>query len=332
MKIAHIISILVLNLILPQELLSQDSLDQSVKRDSTYFSDYSDLLAIRLYTNTKWNSLNIIREDQVLSLQPNSPTSLGAGFNYKSYGLGLAIGLPKSKESKTKYGDTKRLDLQVNAYGTKFGFDGFAQFYKGYFNANPEDFVDWNKEEFPQLPEMRIVSVGLNAFYLFNSERFSYRAAYVRNQVQLKSAGSFTLGVFGHLDIAETTSGFKPVEFPDSVGAGFDLKSFNTLAMGVNVGYLFTLVISKNFFINAGVTPGFGNQRIELETVDGQKSTKNSAAAQLSVRSAIGYETKFLYAGITGTAIWRSFKYKGYDLDLATEQFRVFVGRRFKIK
>lgn len=305
-----------------------DSLNNA---SSLYFADYSDLLALRIYTNTKWNSLDIIKEDQRLSLVPNSSTSLGVGFNYKDYGLALAFGLPKSESSNTNYGKTKRLDLQMNMYKPKFGFDGFTQFYKGYYNSNPDDFVEWKNEVFPQIPEMKVLSVGLNAFYIFNSERFSYKAAFVRNQVQLKSAGSFTAGVFGHFDAANTDNGFKPTDFPDSIGTSFDLKSFNTLAVGITVGYLYTWVISKHFFINIGATPGFGNQRIELETLDGQKSVQNSPAAQFAARGAIGYDSRFFYMGITGMIIWRNFQYKGYDLDLSTEQLKVFIGKRFDL-
>ena len=298
----------------------------------TYFADYSDLLALRIYTNTKRNSLDIIKEGQRLSLVPNSPTSLGVGFNYKDYGLAIAFGLPKGSASTTKYGKTKRLDLQMNMYKPKFGFDGFAQLYKGYYNSNPEDFMEWENDAKPKLPEMKVVSIGLNAFYIFNSDRFSYKAAFVRNQVQRKSAGSFTTGIFGHYDLAETDNGFIPKEFPDSIQNNFDLKVFNTLAIGATVGYLYTWVISKHVFINLGVTPGFGNQRIELETLNGEKSIKNSPAAQFAARSAIGYDSKYFYMGMTGMIIWRNFQYRGYDLDLSTEQFKVFFGKRFAIQ
>ena len=163
------------------------------QKNALYYDDYSELLAVRIYTNTKWNTLEILREDQRLTLKPNSPTSLGAGFNYLDYGLALALGLPKTSDSKRRYGSTTRLDLQFNKYGEKIGIDGFAQLYKGYYNSNPYDFVEWQGDAFPQLPEMRVVSIGVNGFYLFNSERFSYKAAFVRNQVQLKSAAYYIL-------------------------------------------------------------------------------------------------------------------------------------------
>ena len=92
---------------------SYDQNDSLNNISSNFFADYSDLLALRLYTNTKRNSLDIIREDRRISLVPNSPTSLGVGFNYQDYGLAIAFGLPKSESSNTKYGKTKRLDRKV---------------------------------------------------------------------------------------------------------------------------------------------------------------------------------------------------------------------------
>ena len=46
----------------------------------------------------------------------------------------------------------------------------------------------------------------------------------------------------------------------------------------------------------------------------------------------LGYENKHFYAGLTGQALIRNIKYKDYDINLATEQLRFFIGKRFRIK
>ena len=296
-----------------------------------HYADYSELLAFRIYTNTKWNTLDIISDDYMVKFRPNGPTALGVGFNYKAYGLGIAIGIPKSSSSNSKYGKTNRLDVQLNVYSKKIGIDGFAQMYRGYYVSNPQDFIVWEEEYYPQLPDMKIYTIGLHAFYIFNSDKFSYKAAFVRNQIQIKSAGSLTAGIFGQIDIAETDRGFIPEEFPDSIQTNFDLKAFKTSAVGVSVGYLYTWVISRKFFFNIGIIPGFGLQTIHLENLAGEKASKNAPAAQLAGRTALGFDSQYFYAGITANVIWRSFQYKGYDLDLATEQLRFFIGKRFKL-
>ena len=59
---------------------------------------------------------------------------------------------------------------------------------------------------------MEVLSVGLNAFYIFNSERFSYKAAFVRNQIQLKSAGSLIIGASFDMFILDADSSIVPPE------------------------------------------------------------------------------------------------------------------------
>ena len=326
------ICILFLCLLTASTVLGQEQIDNDTGRDSIsslYYTDYSNLLAIRLLTITKWNTLVIVNDKSEMRFKPNSPSSLGVGFNYKAFGLTLAIGLPKSESSYAKFGQTKRLDVQMNMYGKKMGFDGFRQLYKSYYNANPDDFIEWDGEEYPVLADMSVLSMGVKGFYLFNSDKFSYKAAFVRNQLQLKSAGSFNLGAFANVDLVETDNGFIPMEIPDSLLLEFDLKTYNTIAIGVSFGYLYTWVISKNFFLNIGLSPGLGYQAIEVENIDGEKTTKHSAAAQVSTRSSLGYDTELFYIGMTGAFVWRNVEYRGYELDLATQQFKFFIGMRF---
>ena len=45
----------------------------------------------------------------------------------------------------------------------------------------------------------------------------------------------------------------------------------------------------------------------------------------------MGYEFRSFYIGATGSVILRSFKYKDYEVDLGTEQFRFIIGKRFDV-
>jgi hypothetical protein len=300
--------------------------------DSTrYIIDYSDKLLLRIYTITKSNSLTInsTTTGKSLVLEPNGQTNIGLGFNYKRFGLGLAFGFPKSAESNKKYGKTKRVDIQGSIYGNKIGGDVFFQLYEGYYNSNPNDFIDWNNESFPQNPSMRIMSLGISSFYLFNSEKYSYRAAFVRDEIQKISAGSFLLGVFVNYDEAKTDSGFIPQEFPDSIRANIDLKEFTTLAMGITIGYAHNFILYKKLIIGFAIIPGFGYQRINIVQLNDETGVEDQAAGQLLTRLAIGYEFNKLYLGFTGSINLRNLDFNPYDFELATQQFRFIIGKRF---
>jgi len=178
---------------------------------------------------------------------------------------------------------------------------------------------------------MQTISVGIAAFYIFNYKRFSYKAAFVRTQIQRKSAGSFTAGFFATYDDVTTENGFFPDELSDDVGDDFDLKAYSYFATGISVGYLYTWVITKGFFLNAAAIPGFGYKDTRIITPSGESESEKDPHAQLLLRGALGYEHKKVYAGFTASTLIRNMKYKEYDINLATEQFRLFVGMRFNV-
>ena len=311
--------------------LFQSLWSRGQETDSINILDYSDKFLLRVYTISKSNSLTIENQlsEKALRLRPNGATNLGIGFNYKRFGLGLAFNTPTSSESERKYGKTKRLDIQGSMYGKKIGGDGFFQAYKGYYNENPEDFTEWNEDVQPQLTNMRVLSIGVVGFYLFNSDRYSYRAAFVRDEIQLKSAGSFLLGVFGNYDESKTDNGFIPEELPDSIRNNINIKEFTNLAIGVSAGYAHNFVIKDKFIFGIAVLPGFGYQKVGVEELDGTKGTEEQPAAQLLTRVGLGYEHKYFFIGLTGSVNFRNIEFGPYDFRLATEQFRFILGKRF---
>jgi hypothetical protein len=296
-----------------------------------YIDDLTERLILRLYTLTKYNSLEIISPTGRMIMRPNGNTNLGIGFNFKGVGLGVSFGRPLSQSSIDKYGLTNRFDLQASLYGKRLGMDGFLQWYKGYYMANPNDFIDWDKPHFPHVRDLEIFSIGGNGFYLFNREKFSYKAAYLRNEIQKRSAGSFSAGFFFYHDMVRSDNGFLPAELPDSIRIDFDLKEFDATSVGLSVGYQHTFVIDGNFFINFQFTPGIGYRRLAARTLDGGSGIINKAAWQVLGRMALGYEFEKFYAGAMASIILRSFKYKGYEVDLGTEQFRITIGKRFDV-
>ncbi len=308
----------------PEDKHTPDSSNQ-------YIEDLTDLLILRLYTLTKFNTLEILDPAGRMIMRPNGNTNLGVGFNYKGLGLGVAFGRPLSQSSIDKYGLTNRFDMQVSMYGKRIGMDGFVQWYKGYYMANPSDFIDWDKPHLPQVRDLEIFSIGGNAFYIFNRKKFSYKAAYLRNEIQKRSAGSFSSGIFFYHDMVRSDNGFLPAEMPDSIRADFDLKGFDATSIGISVGYQYTFVIGGNFFINLQLTPGIGDRRRAARTLDGGSGIVNEAAWQVLGRTALGYEFEHFYIGAMGSIILRSFEYKGYQVDLGTEQFRITIGKRFDV-
>jgi hypothetical protein len=293
-----------------QIVLDTNPSDSNVVSDR--YDDYSDQLLLKLMSVSKINKLEILNNNnnQVVKLKPYGISSLGVGFNYKWLGLGLAVGLPATAAEEEIYGKTDRFDFQLNIYSKKFVVDAFAQQYTGFHIENPKDLTDWNETYFPKRETMQTFSMGVGGYYVFNHKKLSYKAAYVRNAVQKKSAGSFLLGGFYNIDNAGfengDTSTFIPSDFPNEVQ-------------------------DKSFFINVSLIPGIGSKNITVYKSD-EKINETSAVGRFNGRVAIGYENKHFLIGLTSNTVSGTFKFRDYEIKPSTSNAKIFIAKRFNIK
>ncbi|MEN8121243.1 MAG: DUF4421 domain-containing protein [Bacteroidota bacterium] len=307
---------------------------KNFKIDTSSIVDLSDNLGIYLYTSSKQNSLELkdLSTKKKLKLQPNGQTNLGFGFNYKWIKLGVAYGLPFMNQDDEKYGETKRLDLQLNIFTRLLGIDAHLQHYTGFYLSNPDDYTDSIYTTYPYLANMQTTSLGMSAYYFFNNKKFSYKAVFTRNQIQKKSAGSFILGGFYNLNYAYSPNGFVTEELADSLKSTFPLHGFVTNVMGLSVGYTYTLVFLKKMFLNASLVPGIGIRFSEIIKTSQSEVLLPALSGSITLRFSLGYEGKHFYAGLKSITAVNSYNYESVDISSSTGNFQFYVGKRFKLK
>jgi len=323
-------SMLSINYLLFSQQDSTGNMNKPDPVDTTWFTDLSNQFVLRVYSLYKTNNVDVSNDSLRVKYRPNGAVSLGIGFNYKGLGLGVSFGVPLSQERKEKYGNTKRFDVQFSLYSKRIGMDGFFQAYRGYYIGNPQEIDEWDHEYFPALPDMRVLTLGFNMFYIFNNKKFSYKSAFVRNQVQNKSAGTITAGLFGNYDAVMTNNGFIPVAYPDSIAGKFDLKEFQAITIGLSVGYMYNFVISPRFFINLAAVPGLGYRHYEIKDLHSKSQADNKIAFHLLARAAIAYDHTNWFLNFTASFNFRNYNYKSYDIEMSTEQLRLTFGWRFQ--
>jgi len=324
----------ILLIILSPNLFSQvetELLKNSVKYDTTCIENVSDKLAIRIYNIWKNTSLKLteLKTDRYLLIKPNGSTNIGIGFNYKWLGLGVAFGMPFINNDDSIYGKTKRFDFQLNLYGRTMGADIYFQRYKGFYISNPDMLVSWDKKEYPILHDMQIIAAGASVYYFFNNKKFSYRAAFVRNEIQKKGQGSMILGVYYGFNSAFDNTGFLSTELKDSLNTLFDIYSFNSNNFGISFGYTYTFVIAKHFFINLSLVPGVGGVKTRIKTSNKIYNLEPHIAVRYIARFALGYEHKNFYLGFTAYSTGSSYQYKYIKIEPSTGNVKLFFGKRF---
>ena len=113
--------------------------------------------------------------------------SLGAWIGYRGYGFGW------SKELTGGDGSTFSLSASGRSYGVNFRIRSY--------NSNMPEFMPSTEDP------IRVRSLFLDGYYLFNSKRFSYAAAYDQSLIQRLSAGTPLVGAMYHHSRVNYTDG-----------------------------------------------------------------------------------------------------------------------------
>ena len=167
-------------------------------------------------------------------MEANRKATLSVGVSYLGISLSAALNPAKLMG---KYRD---FELNFNSYGRRFGFDIIYQ--------DAKNFTGWHDHqgmERIELPDgmLSVKTLNLNAYYVFNSRRFSYPAAFSQSYIQRRSAGSFLLAVSGMgqhatLDWQET----------------MQLKMTN---IGLGAGYGYNYVPGQGWLLHISALPTF---------------------------------------------------------------------------
>lgn len=206
----------------------------TAQTDSTFIGKFSQEFSARIFMTQKFVSMSLENNENLdLEYSANNPMGIGLGFSWKEMGFSLSHGF--NSMSDPKKGATKSIDFQYHYYGKKVTFDFFAQNYKGFY-------LEKGKDDYTLFPNLNFTRYGLFGQYVFNGNKFSYRAAFDQSEKQLRSAGSFLLGGGAY---------YTKVNFEDSIR--FNERMYQ---IGPSLGYAYTRVIRDKYFVTGSLTPG----------------------------------------------------------------------------
>lgn len=223
--------------------------------DSSYIKPFEEKISIKAFWAKKFVFLlHDQGKEESDTYMPNNPFELGLGLSINNTVLSFSYGYGFDFFRDKKKGKTKSFDFQFHNYGNKYVFDIFFQRYKGFYL---EDDDSKNIELFPNLS---VNQYGVFGQYVFNGKKFSYKAAYVQNERQLRSAGSFMLG--GGVYYTQIRSD-NSLKFNDK-------ENITNFQFGISLGYSYTWVIKRNYFVNGSISGGMniGNDGIDRLTKD----------------------------------------------------------------
>lgn len=277
--------------------------------DSSFIADYHHELILRTFGSRKYTTYGLYQDAFAdrLRYQPNSPFNVGFGFNYKLIGLNLGFNLPIINQTNL-YGKTRFLDLQSHIYGRMLTVDFYLQWYKGFYVPNQTWFGLPLRNSFSQSlspdtvyrrPDFRILNSGVELQYLLNGQKFTFRGAFLQNEVQLKSAGSPIFGIYlGSVSVAADSS-IIPTKLPEpNFFDGFRFYRSEMITVNASLGYAYSLVLPHSLFVTFAASGALGMNNAQVRLANGTSVGSLGLNVMGTVRLGMGYNGRRYFAGI----------------------------------
>lgn len=314
---------------------------EQVKLDTNYVKAYKDELTARIYLSRKQNGYNLSDRlfSPLLKYKTNDNLLIGMGYTYNFLTLNLAVKMPFINQDDDYYGKSSYLDLNIHTIFRSYIVDFYLQWSKGYFLTNPEKVIpDWGTQTtYPIRGDLRTHILGLNVQYLFNSSRYSYKASFLQNEFQRRSAGSPIAGIeaywmLGMSDSVMVGGNIPPVGFLDN-------NPFNQVDManvGVNGGYAYTFVMREKLFLSLSTIFGISGGYNQVHYTDNSITLRSGLTAGVtnSTRISLGVNSKQYYIGLSYIRFSMANMSPGYAdwFSYNTGNIRINLVRRFQLK
>jgi hypothetical protein len=299
--------------------------------DTSYFISYRQDVVLRIYGSEKYTGINIKSDNGVptLKYRPNTKYSIGLGFTYRPLTINIGYGFGFLNGDKEK-GKSKILDIKSHVYTGKFVLDIFAQHYSGFYLAPKGSYSKFSDQYYVR-PDVKSYMAGISAFRVLNNRKLSYRAAFIQDTWQKKSAGSPLLGLnLFYMDFHGDSS-LLPAGFMNN-SPKEQTKSMRLLEFGPGVGYAYHLVLPLNLFIMGSLTANL-NLNYVMEKDPLGNSGHISVNPGFLYRAAFGYSNGVVNVHVSAFNQRMGFKggNSGNDYLVNTGNFRVTVAKRFQL-
>ena len=320
-----------INLIVLIVLIPNNCLAQKETADNGYYVAYHDKILVRLFLSQKFAPFTISSQTvKELNYKTNSKLNLGVGATYKSFTLNLSYGFSFLNKDNGQ-GKTSGLDAQLHIFPKKWAVDVLATLIKGYYLA-PNDKSGLNLNTYYQRPDFNRDVIGFTVFRVPNSDKFSYKAAVTQNEWQYKSAGSVLYGAEVYFGAIKGDSAL----VPNNVKSYFEqagIDKINFFSLGPGIGYAYTLVIDKNFFITGSAIVGL-DVNFSSEQQSGTKHSKVSFIPSEIFKGAAGYNssTWSVSANIIGNALYSGSAVSSKEYFLPTGNIRFTIAKKLGLK
>ncbi len=314
---------------------------EEIKTDSLssrnlFIEDFSNQLNVKLDVTNSQVKYFIPYEGRDARIRTNQAISYGLVLSYKVLSFRLAIRPKLSENELENKGKTDNFRMRVKLLFDKWTHRLEFNYNRGFYIENTSDFDFENNIDNPsfkvQFPYLTTNILSGSSRYKFN-DNYSVKALESNTEIQLKSAGTFQVGLNYALYFLKGTQDIKVAD-QDFINRD-SYKEYTGFSPVFNAGYHYTFVFHNYWFVNAYGNPGMGVDFYNTKLYENNNVT-NSSNAKLffAFRTGItaGFNGKKIYFGGTYNYYLNTVKLKDKEVNLQPREnnFHLFLGYRFK--
>jgi hypothetical protein len=208
-KLSYIVLLFCLSLFTQSLLFAQDTLNHAKNKklvnlfDTLLIDKDFSHWSVRAVASYKDNRFNLSNSNSTIEYTPNNRVGIGVGIATSKLVVDLVLNLKTNKEEQTE-----RFDFQGNLLIKQNVLILQVQNYQGYNvrNTTTDDPGNFRKD-------IRSFSTTLSIMHLFNAEVRTPTSIYSGVNRNLKSAGSFLIGMYTGYHIINSDSSIVPESY-----------------------------------------------------------------------------------------------------------------------
>ena len=297
--------------------------------DTSYIENHADKFIFKLIGVNKYNYFKVKDAGANTSVRyrPDRRLNLGFGISYKWFAFDLAFNLGIEEDSD--FENSKLIDLSGTIFSSKQFINATYQSYYGYQMSRVSGISPDQLPDSPIRDDIRTVFFGLQYFFVFDYDKFSLKASFIHNEIQKKSAGSFLLGAgFGYYNLGADST-VVPEEFYEHFHPKLQFTDLNASTLSIGLGYIYTLVWKKHFYVTVSFIPGIGINYGDYKT-DFREPYKTHLYLGFKTMNSIGYNSRQLFGGIQfSNDLFKTRIEKELNTFAGHGKAKIFIGYRF---
>lgn len=285
---------------------------------------------VNFFQRIRLSAQNDAGVQQSLTLAPAHAVKVGPLVGWGPFVVGYTFGVVSDHYR------SRSSEYNIAAYNSKVGFDLNYIHSRGNFNirkATGFEGIDRHSIRGARVEAMTSNLLALNFYYVLNHRHFSYPAALSMSTVQLKSAGSWLIGLrFDrqrlHFDAEKIETLLKSINPQAKMIDELKISSLHYRQGGISLGYAYNWVPAKGWLISAGATPSLGFKYQKGEGFNTATLRKNIRNFQMDFifRGGIVHSNGRHYIGASWVNYLYDYRDKGLFINNSINYLTFYAG------